>query len=303
MEERPAPPPITLPDGRRLAYAELGDPDGQPLFFFHGTPGSRLVLSERDALAQIPGVRLLLPERPGYGFSDPQPDRTLVGWADDVAALADALGIERFAVSGISGGGPHALACGYRLPDRVTQVLLLASPSPAGFRGATRGMSFGNRIGLWLGRLAPGLVRRSIRSFAGSFAADPERFLDGIALQMAPPDRQLMEDATVREAIARDLREAYRQGGDGHADDGPLAMASRSWGFDLSDVGVPVHLWHGEADTLVTRAMAEHLAHHLPDCRAHFVPGAGHLLTEHDGVVEAFAQVLTADKASREAEG
>ena len=288
---------ITLPDGRRLGYAELGDERGRPLFFFHGTPGSRLVLSERDAIAQIDGVRLILPERPGYGVSDSKPDRALTDWADDVSALADHLGIERFAVASVSGGGPHALACASQLPDRVTVVLLLASPSPAGFRGVTRGMSFGNRLGLLVGRFAPGLVRRSIQSFAASFDADPDRFLDDVARQMSESDRRLMEDAAVREAIARDIREAYRQGGDGHADDAALAMTGRSWGFDLSAVTVPVHLWHGESDVLASRAMAEYLARALPTCEAHFVPDVGHLLTEHDSVVKEFAEALEASAA------
>lgn len=288
---------ITLPDGRRLGYAELGDERGRPLFFFHGTPGSRLVLSERDAIAQIDGVRLLLPERPGYGVSDPKPERTLLDWADDVAALADHLGVYRFAVAGVSGGGPHALACAARLPARVAVALLLASPSPAGFRGVTRGMSFGNKLGLLLGRFAPGLVRRGIVSFAASFESAPDPCLDGIARQMSEPDRRLMACPEVREAVARDLREAYRQGGRGHADDAALAMTGHSWGFDLGAIEVPVYLWHGEADSLVSKAMAEHLAEALPRCEAHFIPDAGHLLTEHDGVVDAFARALKANAA------
>ena len=91
---------MTLPDGRSLGFRCLGDENGSPLFFFHGTPGSRFVLSEDDAMAQIPGVRLILPERPGYGISDPQPGRTLLDWPEDVAQLADHLGLDSFAVSG-----------------------------------------------------------------------------------------------------------------------------------------------------------------------------------------------------------
>ena len=172
---------MTLPDGRRLGHAELGDADGHPLFFFHGTPGSRFVLSERDAIAQIPGARFLLPERPGYGLSDPKPGRTLLGWADGVEALAAYLGLDRFVVGGLSGGGPHALACAYRLPERVAAALLLASPSPTDRPGVTRGMAFGNRLGIFLGRIAPGLVRRGIVSFAASFSERPHRFLASIA--------------------------------------------------------------------------------------------------------------------------
>ncbi|MEM8931047.1 MAG: alpha/beta hydrolase, partial [Acidobacteriota bacterium] len=139
-----------LPDGRRLGYVELGDADGLPLIFFHGTPGSRKMFDADELMARIPGLRLILPERPGYGLSDPQPDRTLLDWPQDVAALADQLGLDRFAVGGISGGGPHALACAHRQSDRLTHTIVLASPAPACFPGATRGMAFGNRLAMHL---------------------------------------------------------------------------------------------------------------------------------------------------------
>ena len=283
---------ITLSDGRSLGFQCLGDPDGSPLFFFHGTPGSRLVLSQDDQLAQIPGVRLIIPERPGYGISDPKPGRVLLDWPDDVAELADNLGLDAFAVAGESGGGPHALACAYGLARRVTMAMLLGSPSPAGFKGATRGMSLGNRVGLWLGRYAPWLVRRMMRGYVSVFEKDPEGFLDALAKQMARPDQALLENVSLREAIIRDFREAYRQGSDGHVVDGALAMTSREWGFRLREISVPVFLWHGEDDTLVSINMAKHLALEIPGCKARFVPGAGHLLTEDPVVIEEIRKVL-----------
>ena len=270
----------------------LGDPDGAPLFFFHGTPGSRLALTEDDQLARLPGVQLILPDRPGYGLSDPQPRRTLLDWPDDIAELADALGAPTFSVGGESGGGPHALACAYRLPNRVTRALLLASAAPTDFPGARQGMALGNRIALVLGRRLPWLVRWLIRGSATAFEKDPERFIDGLARQMAPADRAFLAGASFRQAIARDLREAYRQGGDAQAVDGLLTMTSRSWGFRPREVSVPVHLWHGEEDTLVTQAMASHLSREIPDCHATFVAGAGHLLTDVPEVIEAARRVL-----------
>jgi len=283
---------ITLSDGRALGFQELGDPDGSPLFFFHGTPGSRLVFSDNDSIAQIPGLRLILPERPGYGLSDPQPGRALLDWAADVAELADHLGLTVFAVSGESGGGPHALACAYRLADRVTKALVLSSPAPAGFKGARSGLSWGNRVGLVLGRYAPWLMRRTIRSYAAAFEKDPEGFLDAVARQMAQPDRVLLANRALRQAIIRDVREAYRHGSDGHAVDGLLAMTSRTWGFSLREISVPVFLWHGEDDTLVSTTMAMHLAREIPRCQARFVAGAGHLLTETPEVISEVADVF-----------
>jgi pimeloyl-ACP methyl ester carboxylesterase len=285
---------ITLSDGRSLGYQCLGDREGIPLFFFHGTPGSRFVLSQEDSIAQIPGLFIVLAERPGYGISDPKPDRTLLDWPNDIAQLADRLGVDSFAVAGASGGGPHALACSYMLDQRVTSVFLLASPSPAGFEGATRGMSLGNRLGLLLGQYAPWLVRSMMRSYASAVTKNPDHFIDAMAKQMAPADRELLQEPAIRSAIVRDLKEAYRQGASGQVVDSALAMTGRDWGFSLREVTVPVLLWHGEDDTLVSPNMARFLAAELPSCIARFLPGAGHLLTEIPEVVEGVKRSLVA---------
>ena len=153
-------------------------------------------------------------------------------------------------------------------------------------------MSSGNRLGLVLNRYAPWLVRRIIRSSASAFERDPDRFIDALARQMAPPDQALLADTPLRQAIIRDFREAYRQGSDGQAVDGALAVTSRTWGFSLRDIAVPVFLWHGEADTLVPITMARHLASEIPHCKACFIAGAGHLLTEHPAVIAEVEKVL-----------
>ena len=283
---------IKLTDGRRLGFQKLGDPDGDPLFFFHGTPGSRLVFSADDHLAQIPGVQLILPERPGYGLSDPRPGRVLLDWPDDVAELADHLSLDTFAVAGESGGGPYALACAHQLSTRVSKALVLASPAPCNIKGAGRGLAFGNRLGLWLGRYAPWLMRRMILGYVPVFEKRPEKFIDALRRQMAPSDQALLEDADIRKAIVRDLKEAYRHGGEGHATDADLAMNSRGWGFDLREIAVPVYLWHGVEDTLVSMVMAQHLAGEIPGRTAHFVEGSGHLLTENPVVQGEIERVL-----------
>lgn len=283
---------LLLPDGRRLGYRVLGDPEGKPFFFFHGTPGSRFVLVEAEALVQIPGITIILPERPGYGISDPQPDRTLLDWPLDVAALADHLGLERFAVGGGSGGGPHALACAHQLGDRITVTLLLSSPSPANISGATKGMAMGNRLGLFLGRYAPWAYGFLIGSYQKKFKEDPDAVLDAMAAQMGKSDQKLLCDLEFRAAVLLDMNEAYRQGVQAHFKDGNLGMTSRGWGFDLREIKVPVRLWWGEEDTLVTRAMAEHLAAVIPGAQLHVVAGAGHLLTESTIVVQEIQAAL-----------
>jgi pimeloyl-ACP methyl ester carboxylesterase len=284
-----------LADGRLLGFQSLGDSSGRALFFFHGTPGSRLTLSPDDLIVRSLGARIIVPDRPGYGISDPKPDRSLVDWPKDVVELADQLDIGSFAVAGESGGGPHALACAFCYPRRVTMALLLSSPSPASFKGATQGMCPGNRIGLTLNRYAPWLAQWMTRRAASAFRKDPQRFLDALVTQMAPPDKTLLQNASFRSAILRDLREAYKQGGEGHFIDGQLAMTSRGWGFSLSSISVPVFLWHGDVDTVVTRNMADYLTRQLPRSKCQYVHHAGHLLTEHPDVIKQMRAVLLAE--------
>src|SRR5689334_9948453 len=119
---------VRLRDERYLCVADLGDPHGVPVFFLHGGPGSRRGGAALDVKAREMGIRLLTPDRPGSGFSEPKPGRTVLDFADDVTDVADALGLERFGVFGGSGGGPYALACAYAIPDRVTLAVVASSP-------------------------------------------------------------------------------------------------------------------------------------------------------------------------------
>ena len=136
---------VRLPDGRRVAMASHGDPQGRPLFLFHGVPGSRLGLHHTDGPAKERSVRVVCPDRPGVGRSDPHPERTILDYAADVKALADAMGFERFAVLGYSGGGPYALACGAKLPERVSAVGIMAGVGPLDRPGAREGLTKGDQ--------------------------------------------------------------------------------------------------------------------------------------------------------------
>ena len=137
---------IQVSDKRRLAYAEYGEPDGAPVLLFHGLPGSRLSWGLIPGSPFPPGLRIIAPDRPGYGRSDPKPGRTVLDWADDVAELADVLEIEKFAVLGVSGGGPGALACAWKMPERLTSVGVVSSPAPTNAPGVFEGMSKTNRF-------------------------------------------------------------------------------------------------------------------------------------------------------------
>ncbi len=266
---------LGLPDGRRLGFAEYGAPDGRPLLFFHGTPGARLVARFADANAARRGIRIIAPDRPGYGLSDFQPGRRIGQWPDDVAALADALDLDRFAVVGVSGGAPYAAACAWRLADRVRVAGIVSGVGPLDDPSLIADLSAGHRLSFALMRRAPWLTRGALALVALAVRRCPMRALDLVA-QLGPvADRQILARPEIRVALARDLVEALRAGGRGAAHE--LGLFGRPWGFRPDDIRVLVQLWHGEADAQVPVAVGRHLARRIPNCKAHFLAGAGHL--------------------------
>jgi pimeloyl-ACP methyl ester carboxylesterase len=280
---------LTLHDGRRLGYAEYGDPDGPTGLYFHGHPGSRLEPRFADEAAAGAGLRIVALDRPGYGLSDFHSGRQILDWPADVAEVADALGLERFAVLGSSGGGPYALACAHALPERVSKAGVISGVGPYDAPGTTDGMRWQNRVGFQLGARFPPLARFVMASMARQLRRRPDRTLDAIAQAMSPSDAEVARRPEVREILAADIAEAFRQGSRGAALD--VVLLGRPWGFRLDEVGMPVYLWQGEEDVLVPPAMGRHLAARLPDCRAAFLPGEGHLLfVDHMAeIVEALA--------------
>jgi pimeloyl-ACP methyl ester carboxylesterase len=168
---------IQLSGKRLLAYAEYGDPGGVPVFLFHGLPGSRLAWGLLPDNPFPPGLRIVAPDRPGYGRSDPNPYHTLLDWANDVTQLADALAIDTFAIVGISGGGPGALACAWKMPERVTSVGVVACPAPTDASGVFKGMSRTNRFFMKLAWRLPRLSTLNVR-FLASLVSCTTTYLD-----------------------------------------------------------------------------------------------------------------------------
>jgi pimeloyl-ACP methyl ester carboxylesterase len=233
---------------------------------------------ERAAHAR--SLRLVTWSRPGYGASARRPGRSIVDDADDVAGLLDHLGADRCVVAGWSGGGPHALASGARLPDRVAGVLCIAGPAPAVLDGV-RNLDF-----------LAGMGEQNLEEFGAAYAgeaalrayleanADGLRTIeaDGIVKEMEsllPPVDRAVLTAEYGEDVATSLRESVRTGVDGWLDD-DLALIT-PWGFVTEDVSVPTFVWQGLEDLMVPSAHGRWLAAHLPGVQAHLLPGEGHL--------------------------
>ncbi len=248
----------------------------EPVFYFHGHPGSRLEARFARQAAAGAGLRVIALDRPGYGLSDFQPGRAITGWPADVAEAADLLRIGRFSVAGASGGGPYALACAWRLPGRVTRAAVISGVGPYQVPGITRGMRWQNRIGFRWGSRWPALARALMRSMHRGITRDPERTIDAIARAMSPADAEIIRRPDVREILIADITEAFRQGSQGAARD--VVLLGRPWGFSLAEIEPEVHLWQGEDDALVPPAMGRYQAGQIPHCHATLLPGEGHLL-------------------------
>lgn len=267
-----------LPDGRRLGFAEFGDPAGKPIFLFHSHPSSRLFRHPDDSLTSSLGVRLITIDRPGFGLSDFQRGRRLLNWPNDVMHLADALGIDRFAVLGYGAGGAYAAACAYKHPRRISALGLVASISPAERRGTRDNMLPMLRNFYTMAHFAPRLLRFTLYFGAREAQSYPETYLarlDAPALSAA--DRALlMDDPQIRSLLVEDIGEAFRNNSTPFAED--IIIVSRPWGFRLRDLHIPTYLWHGERDIFMPVQMGCDIAEAVFGCQAQFLPDEGHAI-------------------------
>ncbi|WP_055532715.1 alpha/beta fold hydrolase [Streptomyces graminilatus] len=267
---------VRTPDGRRLRVEVSGDPRGHPVFLLHGMPGSRVGPRPRPMFLYQSGARLISYDRPGYGGSDRCPGRRVADAVGDVAAVADALGLDRFAVAGRSGGAPHALACAALLPDRVTRAAALVGLAPRDAEGLD-----------WFAGMAPSNVKefRTASTDPERFAArliprsaairsDPGKLLEDLRGDLTDDDRSIVSDTAMRSMLLRNFREAVRTSPYGWIDD-VLALTG-PWGFDPADIRVPVLLWHGGRDVFSPPAHASWLAARIPRVRTVAEPTATH---------------------------
>jgi len=266
---------LDLADGRKLGYAEWGPPDASPVLYCHGFPTNRREIRLIQPVLERHGVeaRVVALNRPGYGPSTFKANRTILDWPRDVAEVADRLGIGRFgrfAVLGVSGGCPYALACGYALGERVTRIGIVVGVAPIEATGMENAAAIA-------GPSAHGLVRRfQFGMMAYAFKSGREdRFLEQTVATMGDADRSAMERPDMREWFVEMIRESIQQGGRTAAHEAGLYR--QAWGFDPQQVTVETRLWYGGADKTVPASAGRWLADRIPGSDYVLWPEHGHL--------------------------
>jgi pimeloyl-ACP methyl ester carboxylesterase len=276
-----------LRDGRDLAYLEFGDPGGFPVFYCHGTPGSRLEGAFPDRAAKAHGFRIIAVDRPGFGRSTFQPDRTFRDWPADVASLADALGVGEFGITGHSGGGPHLFACGVLIPPgRLRFIGALAPWGPIATPEIMAGLNRLDRVYARLARRAPWAMRASFAPLGWCAKHWPRLFFAIMTSAVSTSDRVALASDGVLEQLRESELEAFRQGGRGSAHEATIAY--RPWDIDVPDIRVPTHIWLGDQDIFVPRQMGSYLQDAIPEVDFHQLVGAGHF------AVSAWDEILAA---------
>ncbi|HZT85332.1 MAG TPA: alpha/beta hydrolase [Gaiellaceae bacterium] len=288
---------LRTPDGRTLAYATWGDPDGFPVLGLHGTPGCRFNRWPDEDVYTRNGVYFVTHDRAGYGRSDRHRGRSVADEAADVAALADELGLERFGVTGGSGGGPHVLACAALLPDRIVRAACIVGVAPFGPPGLAEeewfaGMDEENvkeeRLALAGEEALTPYLEEQQRQAEARVAVDPSTILDDF--ELSESDRAQLARPEVMQIITESTTEQAAKGVGGWVDD-DLAFL-KPWGFDVWAISVPVLVRYGLTDVLVPPAHGEWLAANVPGCVVKVDDAAGHLGDDPEAEIAADARWL-----------
>lgn len=285
-----------LKDGRVLGFAEYGDPNGKPVLEFHGWPSSRLEAWTYDEPGKKVGARVIGIDRPGFGLSTFKKGYRIVDWPRDVVDFADGLGLDKFAVAGISSGSPYALACAYLIPERLTACAVVSGLAPLKVPGEKiKPSEFIEMSEVQIARLAntlPFAARLAFGYFARQAKKDPVKARQQFMKGMPESDLKLLEDEEMQALFEENMAECTRSG-----TKGPIASVGleiKPWGFRLEDITMHVSLWQGDADNLALPAGAAYMASKLPNHTLHTIPGAGHMTTIFGEAENVLRELLSA---------
>ncbi len=279
-----------------IGWCEYGAARGRPVFAFHGTPSSRLALASLDAAASAHSLRIIAVDRPGIGASSPLPGFGLLDWPGEISVVADALALDTYAVLGVSGGGPFALACGIDPDPRLSLIATAGGAAPYDRPDAVAKVTASDRIAETLAGRWPAAAAVMLRAMGFSARRLPQVAWRAWRPELAPADRQALERLPLDQRLEA-FNESLRAGAAGDVDD--YRLLAGPWGFLPEEVAVPAVMWHGADDPTVPLHHAQDLFIRIPRCELFVVPGAGHLLTftHPDVIMAALARRLAGEGA------
>ncbi len=261
---------LKLDNHARLSWNQYGSPNGEPVFYFHGMPGSSLEAHDADSFARELGLRLIIPNRPGYGDSDPQENFTPLDWPIILTQLADSLHINRFSILSFSGGGIYAFACAHAMPERIKHITLLSAPAP--FETSVMQNSI-NADFKPLYELAASDFNAALEQVS-QMAPSSEALLTIMESIFPPEDKKIFNDEHVRKSYLDNLTLAIKNGITGFVSD--LRCIASPWGFKFEDTEIDIDIWHGRHDKNINFSVAEYLADSLKNTSTHFLNDEGH---------------------------
>lgn len=265
-----------MPDGRILAYAEYGNPNGTPIFYFHGGQESRLSSGFMDDTASKKGIRIIAPDRPGIGLSSFQENRSFLDWAKDIEHLANHLELKTFSIFGLSGGAPHVLACAYTFPDRLQNVTIVSGTGPHDYNGKLKGVWFPVKLMHWF---AISKNDKYLRSFVTSeykvLKEKPDKRLRQLQKFLPKSDRKLLKkNPSYGIEFIKGSLEAYSQGIEAVVQEWKLYVMN--WGIPLSEISTHIDLWYGGEDKMAPKYRGIHYHEILQDSKLHLFEKEGH---------------------------
>lgn len=258
---------MRLADGRTLAWTSYGDPEGTPVVAVHGSPDSAAVWRLADPAARRAAVRVIAPDRPGFGASTPKPGRSILDWVDDLDELTDHLGLGGYRMLAISGGSPYALASAWRHPGRISALGLLSVIAPLDVPGIADQASLPIRFTFFAARRLPFLLRPMAAAMVRTTRRDIDAAAERLIKLRPEADRTVIRRPEVMAVLKANLPSQFNDAG---SIANEMRNAARPWGFELDDVTVPTLIWQGGLDDVHTPAMADHLASRLPQATLHY---------------------------------
>ena len=267
---------MVLKDGRNLTYCDQGNPQGRQVLLLHGAPGYSLFWNRLPGFSELgENFRLVSVDRRGYGTSDYKKDNTFLNYVDDIVELVKHLNLQNFTVLGVSGGGPYALACGYRMTEQVHQVVVVSGVGPSLVKEIEDALSSTSRTVYRITRRLPWLMNLNMRLLISLQRKDPVKFLRKMSYKLSGPDKEAIERSEVQEIMKDTYLNSYQNTWKGYARD--VILQANDWGFGLSRIEPRVVVFQALDDTSCPPAVGEFFERTIPNCQLYRYDNAGHL--------------------------